>query len=185
MEYISGITLKEYISKKIKIDWKESVQIIKQVLKALAHAHSRGIIHRDIKPQNIMITEDNIVKVTDFGIARFFNNETQTMTDKTIGSVHYISPEQAKGLKTDIKSASNTLIYHKKIIYSGLGGKRKISKTLLNKFKKFKSNNTINTPNKVDFHKYLMNKFQVLLFRKRTSHESLLRRSFLFSQKDS
>ena len=104
MEYISGITLKEYISKKIKIDWKESVQIIKQVLKALAHAHSRGIIHRDIKPQNIMITEDNIVKVTDFGIARFFNNETQTMTDKTIGSVHYISPEQAKGLKTDIKS---------------------------------------------------------------------------------
>lgn len=104
MEYISGITLKEYISKKGQIDWKESVQIITQVLKALAHAHSRGVIHRDIKPQNIMITDDNVVKVTDFGIARFFTNETQTMTDKTIGSVHYISPEQAKGLKTDVKS---------------------------------------------------------------------------------
>lgn len=68
------------------------------------------------------------------------------------------SNNKNKGINTDIKSASNTLIYHKKIIYSGLGGKRKISKTLLNKFKKFKSNNTINTPNKVDFHKYLMNK---------------------------
>ena len=104
MEYISGITLKEYISKKGQIDWKESVQIITQVLKALAHAHSRGVIHRDIKPQNIMMTDDHMVKVTDFGIARFFTNETQTMTDKTIGSVHYISPEQAKGLKTDVKS---------------------------------------------------------------------------------
>ncbi len=104
MEYIFGITLKEYISKKENLDWKDAVQIIKQVLLAISHAHSRGIIHRDIKPQNIMILQDGTVKVTDFGIARFFNNETQTITDKTIGSVHYISPEQAKGLKTDYKS---------------------------------------------------------------------------------
>lgn len=104
MEYIFGITLKEYISKKENIEWPDAVQIIKQVLLAISHAHSRGIIHRDIKPQNIMILQDGTVKVTDFGIARFFNNETQTITDKTIGSVHYISPEQAKGLKTDYKS---------------------------------------------------------------------------------
>ena len=104
MEYVSGITLKEYISKTNRIDWRASLAIIKQVLLALSHAHSKGIIHRDIKPQNIMITDGNVVKVTDFGIARFFNNETQTITDRTIGSVHYISPEQAKGLKTDVKS---------------------------------------------------------------------------------
>ena len=104
MEYIFGVTLKEYISKKDNFGWHEAVDIIKQVLLAISHAHSRGIIHRDIKPQNIMVLDDGTVKVTDFGIARFFSNETQTMTDKAIGSVHYISPEQAKGLKTDFKS---------------------------------------------------------------------------------
>lgn len=108
MEYISGITLKEYFGKYTKenklIPWQEAVAIIKQILMALEHAHGKGIIHRDIKPQNIMMLESGMVKVTDFGIARFFKNETQTMTDRTIGSVHYISPEQAKGLKTDEKS---------------------------------------------------------------------------------
>jgi serine/threonine-protein kinase len=111
MEYISGLTLKEYINKFLQnsnsndaIHWKEALVLIKQILSALSHAHSKGIIHRDIKPQNIMVLEDGTVKVTDFGIARFFKNETQTITDRTIGSVHYISPEQAKGAKTDEKS---------------------------------------------------------------------------------
>jgi len=105
MEYISGITLKEYLNQKNgSIDWKKATAIVKQVLLALSHAHSKGIVHRDIKPQNTMITYDDSVKVTDFGIARFFRNETETMTDRTIGSVHYISPEQAKGVKTDAKS---------------------------------------------------------------------------------
>ena len=64
---------------------------------ALEHAHSKGIIHRDIKPQNIMLLRDGTIKVADFGIARFLQSETQTMTDKAIGSVHYIAPEQARG----------------------------------------------------------------------------------------
>lgn len=104
MEYIDGITLKEYIASHGIIDWREAVHFITQILTALQHAHEKGIIHRDIKPQNMMLLEDGTIKVTDFGIARFSNTETKTMTDKAIGSVHYIAPEQAKGEVTDGKS---------------------------------------------------------------------------------
>lgn len=104
MEYIDGITLKEYISHKHIIPWKEAVHFTVQILQALQHAHEKGIVHRDMKPQNIMLLQDGSIKVTDFGIARFFNNETRTMTDKAIGSVHYIAPEQARGDATDGKA---------------------------------------------------------------------------------
>lgn len=104
MEYIDGITLKEYISHQHVIPWKEAVHFTVQILQALQHAHEKGIVHRDMKPQNIMLLQDGTIKVTDFGIARFFNNETRTMTDKAIGSVHYIAPEQARGDSTDGKA---------------------------------------------------------------------------------
>ncbi len=104
MEYIDGITLKEYISHQQEIPWKEAVHFTVQILQALQHAHEKGIVHRDVKPQNIMLLQDGTIKVTDFGIARFSNTETRTMTDKAIGSVHYIAPEQARGDITDGKS---------------------------------------------------------------------------------
>lgn len=97
MEYIDGITLKEYITQQGFIRWQEVLHFLTQILGALETAHQKGIIHRDIKPQNILLLRDGTIKVTDFGIARFLQSETQTMTDKTIGSVHYISPEQARG----------------------------------------------------------------------------------------
>lgn len=104
MEYINGITLKEYISQQKVIEWKDAIYFVHQILSALIHAHGKGVIHRDIKPQNIMLLKDGTIKVTDFGIARFSRNETQTMTDRAIGSVHYISPEQAKGGVIDEKA---------------------------------------------------------------------------------
>lgn len=104
MEYIDGITLKEYISRQKEIKWNEAVYFTQQILCALCHAHAKGVIHRDIKPQNIMLLKDGNIKVTDFGIARFCTNETQTMMDRAIGSVHYIAPEQAKGKVTDEKA---------------------------------------------------------------------------------
>ncbi len=103
-EYIDGITLKEYLDQQKQIKWKEALHFIVQILRALEHAHGKGIVHRDIKPQNIMLLQDGTIKVTDFGIARFSHNETRTMTDKAIGSVHYIAPEQARGDYTDEKT---------------------------------------------------------------------------------
>lgn len=103
MEYIEGITLKEYIENKT-ISWKEAVHFITQILRALQHAHDKGIVHRDIKPQNIMLIQNGNIKVTDFGIARFSRSETRTMSENAIGSVHYISPEQARGDITDDKA---------------------------------------------------------------------------------
>ncbi len=104
MEYIDGITLKEYIEHQGSLRWKDAVHFTIQILKALQHAHDKGIVHRDVKPQNIMVLHDGSIKVTDFGIARFSRSEQRTITDKAIGSVHYISPEQAKGEKTDEKA---------------------------------------------------------------------------------
>ena len=104
MEYIDGITLKEYIERNGVLPWSDAVNISIQILRGLQHAHDKGIVHRDVKPQNIMILADNTVKVTDFGIARFARNESKTITDKAIGSVHYISPEQVKGELTDEKA---------------------------------------------------------------------------------
>ena len=104
MEYVDGITLKEYIEQQGRLDIREAIYFITQILRALQHAHDKGIVHRDIKPQNIMLLSDGTIKVTDFGIARFSRSETRTMTDGAIGSVHYISPEQAKGSVTDAKT---------------------------------------------------------------------------------
>ncbi|MBO4383633.1 MAG: Stk1 family PASTA domain-containing Ser/Thr kinase [Clostridia bacterium] len=104
MEYVEGITLKEYIEQQGVIPWKEAVHFTTQILRALQHAHDKGIVHRDIKPQNIMLLENGSIKVTDFGIARFSRGETRSMTEAAIGSVHYISPEQARGEPTDDKA---------------------------------------------------------------------------------
>lgn len=101
MEYIDGITLKEYIERKKVVGWKEAVHFTVQILRALQHAHDNGIVHRDIKPQNVMLLEDGTIKVMDFGIARFARENGKTMSEKAIGSVHYISPEQAQGASTD------------------------------------------------------------------------------------
>lgn len=103
-EFIDGITLKEYLDQQKEIKWKEAIHFTVQILRALQHAHSKGVVHRDIKPQNIMLLQDGTIKVTDFGIARFSHSETRTMTDKAIGSVHYIAPEQARGDITDEKA---------------------------------------------------------------------------------
>lgn len=97
MEFIDGVTLKEYIEHQGRLQWKEAVYFTAQILRALQHAHDNGIVHRDVKPQNIMLLQDGSIKVTDFGIARFARSGMHTMSDKAIGSVHYISPEQARG----------------------------------------------------------------------------------------
>ena len=105
MEYVDGITLKEYLKQRGgALTWKEVVHFATQVLSALQHAHSKGIIHRDVKPQNIMLLADGSIKMMDFGIARFSRAQSQTVSDKAIGSVHYISPEQAKGERTDART---------------------------------------------------------------------------------
>ena len=103
MELIDGITLKQYMERRGQLNWREALHFITQIMKGLSHAHSRGIIHRDIKPQNIMVLRDGSVKVADFGIA-CLSNSAQTMTQQALGSVHYISPEQAKGERTDARS---------------------------------------------------------------------------------
>lgn len=104
MEYIDGITLKDYIEEEKVLTWKDTVHFVLQILRALRHAHEKGIVHRDIKPQNIMMFSDGTIKVMDFGIAKFARDEGKTATDQAIGSVHYISPEQARGDVTDAKS---------------------------------------------------------------------------------
>ena len=103
MELIDGITLKQYMERRGRMDWRESLHFITQIMRGLSHAHSRGIIHRDIKPQNIMVLRDGSVKVADFGIA-CLANQGQTLTQEVLGSVHYISPEQARGDRIDARS---------------------------------------------------------------------------------
>ena len=103
MELIDGITLKQYMEKRGQLNWRESLHFITQILRGLSHAHSRGIVHRDIKPQNVMVLRDGSVKVADFGIA-CLENSAQTLTQEALGSVHYISPEQARGERTDARS---------------------------------------------------------------------------------
>ena len=103
MELIDGITLKQYMERRGRMDWRESLHFITQIMRGLSHAHSRGIIHRDIKPQNIMALRDGSVKVADFGIA-CLANAGQTLTQEALGSVHYISPEQARGDRIDARS---------------------------------------------------------------------------------
>ncbi|MBO4854575.1 MAG: Stk1 family PASTA domain-containing Ser/Thr kinase [Oscillospiraceae bacterium] len=103
MELIDGITLKQYMERRGTMDWREALHFITQIMRGLSHAHSRGIIHRDIKPQNIMVLRDGSVKVADFGIA-CLAGAGQTLTQEALGSVHYISPEQARGDRTDERS---------------------------------------------------------------------------------
>ena len=103
MELIDGITLKQYMEKKGTLNWKETLHFAMQIAKALEHAHGRGIVHRDIKPHNVMVLKNGSVKVTDFGIARLMS-QSNTLTREALGSVHYISPEQAKGGRVDNRS---------------------------------------------------------------------------------
>ena len=105
MELCEGVTLKDYLRKKHHLTWQETLYFAQQVARALDHAHSRGIIHQDIKPQNIMLLRDGTAKVMDFGIASFANSqETRKVSSEAIGSVHYISPEQAKGITADFRT---------------------------------------------------------------------------------
>ena len=103
MELIDGITLKQYMEKRGQLNWRETLHFITQIMRGLSHAHSRGIVHRDIKPQNVMVLRDGSVKVADFGIA-CLENAAQTLTQEALGSVHYISPEQARGDRIDARS---------------------------------------------------------------------------------
>ena len=103
MELIEGITLKQYMEKKGVLNWKETLHFAMQIAKALEHAHSRGVVHRDIKPHNVMVLKNGSVKVADFGIARLMS-KGDTLTKEALGSVHYISPEQAKGGRVDNRS---------------------------------------------------------------------------------
>src|SRR5699024_10695119 len=108
MEYVDGMTLKEYIQQHGPLEVTEAIRIMKQITSAIAHAHENNIIHRDIKPQNIMLDTYGNVKATDFGIAMALSNTAFTQTDSILGSVHYLSPEQARGgiatRKSDIYS---------------------------------------------------------------------------------
>ncbi len=103
MELIDGITLKKYMEMKGVLNWKETLHFATQIAKALEHAHSRGLVHRDIKPHNVMVLKNGSVKVADFGIAHVVS-KSNTMTKEALGSVHYISPEQAVGGQVDSRS---------------------------------------------------------------------------------
>ncbi|MBR3942726.1 MAG: Stk1 family PASTA domain-containing Ser/Thr kinase, partial [Clostridia bacterium] len=104
MEYVEGITLKEYLMKHGALSWEKAVHFACQIASGLQHAHRKGIVHRDIKPQNILVTKDETLKVTDFGIARAVSSVTMKVDDDSFGTVHYCSPEQARGGYTDAKS---------------------------------------------------------------------------------
>ena len=104
MEFLEGITLKEYLKEKGKLHFNEAIIYIEQILSALEHAHTLEIVHRDIKPQNIILGSDKRITVTDFGIAKLPNSDTITLTDKAMGTVFYISPEQASGEPTDFRT---------------------------------------------------------------------------------
>ena len=119
MELIDGISLKQYIEKKQVLNWKETLHFAIQIAKALEHAHSRGIVHRDIKPHNVMVLKNGSVKVADFGIAQMMSSGT-TLTKEALGSVHYISPEQAKGGRVDSRSDIYSLGI---VMYEMIGGR--------------------------------------------------------------
>ena len=121
MEYVEGITLATYLKHKRVLPISEAVSCAKQVLRALREAHEKGIVHRDIKPQNIMIMKNGQIKVADFGIARLPDKDSFRMEDRSIGTVHYISPEQAKGNAVDQRSDLYSLAI---VIYETLTGKR-------------------------------------------------------------
>ncbi len=104
MEYINGITLRDYMNQRGQMPWREAVEFIIQILQALKHAHRKGVIHRDIKPQNIMVVEGGAIKVMDFGIAKIPDAQTVTMVDHAVGTIYYISPEQARGQRIDSRS---------------------------------------------------------------------------------
>ena len=120
MELIEGVTLKEYLQKKGHLSWQEAVFFAEQICRALVHAHSRGIIHQDIKPQNVIILRDGTAKLTDFGIASFATTQETRVVQEAIGSVHYISPEQAKGSKIDYRTDIYSLGV---VLYEMLTGK--------------------------------------------------------------
>ena len=118
MELIEGVTLKEYLQQKGRLSWQESIFFAEQISSALVHAHSRGIIHQDIKPQNVIILRDGTAKLTDFGIASFATTQETRVVQEAIGSVHYISPEQAKGSKIDYVVSSGPEVKHQRYVAS-------------------------------------------------------------------
>lgn len=121
MEHLDGITLKEYMKQRGgPLTWKETVHFAQQILEALDHAHRKGVVHRDVKPQNVMLQPDGQLKMMDFGIARISRAENQTMSEKAIGSVHYISPEQARG---DVTGATADIYSVGIMLYEMLSGR--------------------------------------------------------------
>lgn len=120
MELVEGVTLKEYINTHGMLPWRQVLDFSLQICDAMAHAHREGIVHRDIKPHNIMVTSDNILKVMDFGIARTANKDVTSETNTAIGTVHYISPEQARGGRADERSDIYSMGI---VIYEMLTGK--------------------------------------------------------------
>ncbi len=120
MELVDGITLKEYIKKTGVLEWQEACDFILQMAQGIGVAHASGIVHRDIKPQNIIMTKDRTLKVTDFGIARAATSDTTIVGKTALGSVHYISPEQARGSRTDARSDIYSLGI---VLYEMLTGK--------------------------------------------------------------